>query len=92
MNTTLPSNFAAERAYKMYGIADIHAWRQRLLKEVQAFGTGIPFTVVSMLSDVQELVAMGEAEKARQELNRVKHLITHTLMPMERMQPGDLGQ
>jgi len=40
--------------------------------------------VTSMLSDVQELIARGESEQARQRLNCAKHVLIHKITMPER--------
>lgn len=41
---------------------------------------GYPMVAMSILSDAQEMLAAGQAERARQEINRAKWVITEYLM------------
>jgi hypothetical protein len=52
---------------------------------------GYPMVAMSILSDAQELMAMGRAEDARKEINKAKWVITEYLMkqPTERPAPQD---
>ena len=63
-----------------------------MLKEVSAsFSTfGMGMTLMSMLSDVQELLQMGMADEARKGLNQVKYIIGKTL-PKMHVSPTDIS-
>ena len=45
-----------------------------------------PMLVASMLSDAQEMIAMGASESARQLLNRAKYVIFHRITPQTRQE------
>jgi len=54
-----------------FGVKDINAWASTC-----EFGGDITNYVASMLSDVQEMIAMDRQEAARQALNRAKFLLS----------------
>jgi hypothetical protein len=64
---------------KMYG-CDIEPFLDSARSSITYTTGGPGFMAISLLSDVQELIAMGRAEEARQLLNRVKRLLSDDVM------------
>ena len=61
-----------------YGMstADI---REQYMDNITARVSGLEMVVMGILSDCQELMAMGAAEQARKELNRAKYILSEML-------------
>jgi len=59
---------------KVYG-CDIEAFLVTCRESITMTTGGPGFIAISLLSDVQELIEMGDAEGARQMINRVKRLL-----------------
>ena len=63
-----------QRNLKVYGCDP--AEMMAFLKETMAYKDGgKDLVIVSMLSDIQEQIALGQKEEARMAINRVKYLI-----------------
>jgi hypothetical protein len=86
------ATFDADRLRKMYG-CDIEKYDHSVETSFTFQTIGAWMVLMSELSDVQELVAMGDKEAARQLLNRVKHLIDRHVPkpPRVKMHDNDLA-
>ena len=63
-----------QRNLKVYGCDPTEM--MSFLKETMAYKDGgKELVIVSMLSDIQEQIALGQKEEARMAINRVKYLI-----------------
>jgi hypothetical protein len=67
------------RLLKMYG-CDVEAFLASARGSITYTTGGPAFVAISMLSDVQELIAMGRTEEARQMINRAKRLLSDDVM------------
>lgn len=65
---------AEERQMFMYGCLSTHLDEAIEDADMPYMG-GLPMLVMSMLSDAQELIAMGASDKARQNINRAKYVL-----------------
>ena len=81
MNDLLP--LVTKRMNEMYGVPSIGEWydEQFLFPEDKdsPFIAGDRLLIASMLSDVQEMIAMGLDDEARQVLNRAKWVVSNKL-------------
>jgi len=70
-----------ERSIKMFGTADIEQWFKDSLAHMMPLpdNQSVKMMVISILSDVQEEIAMGLHERARQNINIVKWIIMSRL-------------
>jgi hypothetical protein len=59
----------------MYGVADMAAYIQSIKQSATYKFTGASMVVAGLMSDAQEEIAHGEAERARKTLNRAKHIL-----------------
>ena len=66
---------AINRNMQMYGVADIDAFIAELTDSITYKLTGGYMIVAGLMSDAQELIAMGQSEAARQMLNRAKAVL-----------------
>jgi len=86
------SSWSIEKQIACYGVTEeslnaqvLDAINPMTLKNGSTFMLQLPSQVVtSMLSDVQELIARGESEQARQRLNCAKHVLIHKITMPER--------
>ena len=80
-NDLLPA--VTQRMNEMYGVPSIGEWydEQFLFPEDKdsPFIAGDRLLIASMLSDVQEMIAMGLDDEARQVLNRAKWVVSNKL-------------
>jgi hypothetical protein len=53
--------------------------RTQYMESITAKFTGLEFVVMGILSDSQELMAMGDTETARKYLNRAKYILSEML-------------
>jgi hypothetical protein len=63
-----------EQLTKVYG-CDLARFDESVEKSTTFRFSGVGMVAISILSDVQEMIAHGDEEGARQAINRVKHLI-----------------
>ena len=79
MNDLLP--LVTKRMMEMYGVPSIGEWydEQFLFPEDKdsPFASGNKLLVMSMLSDVQEMIERGRDEDARQTLNKAKWVLSN---------------
>lgn len=62
----------------MFGVEDIDVWLNNIIESPSYRVGGYDPTLMSLLSDVQELLSLDRHEEARQAINRIKYLvITH---------------
>lgn len=61
---------------KMFGVEDIKGYAEGIKESITYKTGGIAMILISFLSDVQEMIAHGSDEQARQTLNVVKYLIS----------------
>ena len=83
-NNTLDIRDTSARFLEMYGVPSIGAWYDTEMDFLDCTwgkdqAGANKMLVMSMLSDVQEMVERGLTEEARQTLNRVKWTITNKL-------------
>ena len=64
-----------DRNMQMYGVADIEAFMVELTDSITYKCSGGNMVVAGLMSDAQELMAMGNTERARQTLNIAKHVL-----------------
>jgi hypothetical protein len=63
-----------QRDELMYGMP--LAWLEELMEDwQQPYMGGLPMLAMSMLSDAQECIAVGQDDTARQYINRAKYVI-----------------
>ena len=69
---------------KCYGIsaADI---REEYMNSITARCSGLEMVVMGVLSDAQELLAMGRAETARKQMNIAKFILSEMMEAKERV-------
>ena len=63
---------------KCYGMTEQDI-RTQYMESITAKFTGLEFVVMGILSDSQELMAMGDTETARKYLNRAKYILSEML-------------
>ena len=78
-NNTLDVRDTSARFLEMYGVPSIGAWYDEQIDYFWKMKGADKMLVMSMLSDVQEMVERGLAEEARQTLNRAKWVISNKL-------------
>ena len=78
-NNTLDVRDTSARFLEMYGVPSIGAWYDEQSDYFWKMKGADKMLVMSMLSDVQEMVERGLTEEARQTLNRAKWTITNKL-------------
>lgn len=83
-NNTLDIRDTSARFLVMYGVPSIGAWYDTEIDYLDCTwgkdqAGANKMLVMSMLSDVQEMVERGLAEEARQTLNRAKWVISNKL-------------
>lgn len=83
-NNTLDIRDTSARFLEMYGVPSIGAWYDTEMDFLDCTwgkdqAGANKMLVMSMLSDVQEMVERGLTEEARQTLNRAKWTITNKL-------------
>lgn len=61
---------------RCYGTRDIEGWKREIEAQEKNFMMSRQMMLMSILSDVQELMSMGRTEEARQYINRVKFLLS----------------
>jgi hypothetical protein len=66
---------AINRNMQMYGVADIDAFVAELTDSITYKLTGGYMVVAGLMSDAQELLAVGDADRARCTLNIAKHVL-----------------
>lgn len=66
----------ASKNLQMFGVENIEAYVEDLKSSITFEVGGMKMFVASMLSDVQEMIAHGDNESARQTLNVVKYMLT----------------
>jgi hypothetical protein len=66
---------AINRNMQMYGVADIDAFVVELTDSITYELTGGYMVVAGLMSDAQELLAVGDADRARRTLNIAKHVL-----------------
>ena len=59
----------------MYGVADIDQYIRDLTDSITYKCSGGHMVVAGLMSDAQELMAMGDTERARRYLNIAKHVL-----------------
>ena len=71
-----------QREMQMYGC---EAWEldDAMRDSKQPYMGGLTMLVMSILSDAQELLAMGASDRARQNINQAKYVIHHMKGDME---------
>ena len=62
-----------ERQMSMYGCLSFEL--DEAIDDAMPYMGGLPMMVMSMLSDAQELIAMGASDRARQNINRAKYVL-----------------
>ena len=60
---------------KMYGVADIDAYIDSIKGSMTYRAVGASMIVAGLMSDAQELLSVGDNERARQTLNRAKAVL-----------------
>ena len=63
------------RNVSMYGFEDIDSYIESVTESITYQFTGGNMVVAGLMSDAQELLALGESEQARQTLNRAKAIL-----------------
>lgn len=63
---------------KCYGISE-QAIREQYMNSITAKFTGLEMVVMGILSDAQELLAMGSAESARKQMNIAKFILSEMM-------------
>lgn len=69
------TNEQAAGNMNMFGVLDINLFKQMIMAQLTYKHSGGGMTLVSLLSDVQQMLEFGKIEEARQAINRVKYLI-----------------
>ena len=69
------SSTQIDRNMRMYGVADIEQWLQDMTDSITYKCSGGHMVVAGLMSDAQELLAMGDTERARKTLNIAKHVL-----------------
>ena len=64
-----------DRNMSMYGVADIEQWSQDMTDSITYKCSGGHMVVAGLMSDAQELLAVGDVERARKTLNIAKHVL-----------------
>ena len=59
----------------MYGVTDIDAWTASMTDSFTYKTAGAAMCIAGLLSDAQELLAMGQDDRARKTLNIAKHVL-----------------
>lgn len=67
---------------KCYGMTEQDI-RTQYMQSITAKFTGLEFVVMGILSDSQELMAMGDTETARKYLNRAKFILSEMVEAKE---------
>lgn len=70
--------FTVEKQIEMFGIS-VDDIRTGYLESTTAKFSGLEMVVMSILSDAQELVAMGMKESARKQLNVAKYILSEMM-------------
>ena len=65
----------AEKNLEMYGVADIDAYIDSVKESFTYKTVGGNMIVAGLMSDAQELLSVGDNERARQTLNRAKAVL-----------------
>ena len=60
---------------RMYGVADIDAYIDSIKGSMTYRAVGASMIVAGLMSDAQELLSVGDNERARQTLNRAKAVL-----------------
>ena len=60
---------------KMYGVADIDAYIDSIKGSMTYRAVGASMIVAGLMSDAQELLSVGDNERARKTLNRAKAVL-----------------
>ena len=63
---------------KCYGMSE-QAIRKEYMEGLTARLSGLEMVVMSILSDSQELLAMGRTDEARKEINRAKFILSEMM-------------
>ena len=63
------------RNEQMYGFADIDSYIQSIKDSITYKFTGANMVVAGLMSDAQELMSVGDTERARQTLNVAKAVL-----------------
>ena len=63
---------------KCYGMSE-QAIRKEYMEGLTARLSGLEMVVMSILSDSQELLAMGRSDEARKEINRAKFILSEMM-------------
>ncbi|KVP39701.1 hypothetical protein WJ87_05825 [Burkholderia ubonensis] len=77
----------SDRNEQVYG-CDPKAMMADLMQHIAL--QGLSMVLISMLSDIQEMVALGQAETARKALNRLKYVVSEKL-PKTYVTPDDVS-
>jgi hypothetical protein len=60
---------------QMYGVADMDAFFASIKASITCKAVGGNMIVAGLMSDAQELLSVGDSERARQTLNRAKAVL-----------------
>jgi hypothetical protein len=74
-NATITQPTQTELNIQMYGFADIDAYVESVKQSTTYKFTGASMVVAGLLSDAQELLSHGDAERSRQTLNIAKAIL-----------------
>ncbi len=69
------SSTQIDRNMRMYGVADIDQFVRDLTDSITYKCSGGHMVVAGLMSDAQELMAVGDTERARRYLNIAKHVL-----------------
>lgn len=61
---------------RMFGILDIDSWVETVQTSLTYKMGGYDVLLMSLLSDVQEILEFGDKEEARLAINRIKYLVS----------------
>lgn len=70
--------FTVEKQIEMFGIS-VDDIRTGYLESTTAKFSGLEMVVMSILSDAQELAAMGDKESVRKQLNVAKYILSEMM-------------
>ena len=63
---------------KVYGMSE-QAIREQYMESITAKFTGLEMVVMGILSDAQELLAMGRSEESRKQMNVAKFILSEMM-------------
>jgi hypothetical protein len=75
----------------MYGVDDMKAYFEDAKTSTTYRFAGGFMLIASLMSDAQELIAMGQSEAARLELNKAKYLLFKTVSGELNLKEGELA-